>query len=131
MVRQPPLNPLLFVCFPHASGDGPFNRNPNAWLDWFSPREWGWSEHAVLQHGSQRVFPTRVGMVRSPLTLFSPSMSFPHASGDGPDANSDYGTSGQFSPREWGWSAREVLPASPVNVFPTRVGVVRKHKRPK
>ena len=52
--------------FPHARGDGPRRGYASSRGGGFSPRAWGWSvkRPAPVQPGG--VFPTRVGMVRTP-----------------------------------------------------------------
>ena len=70
--------------FPHASGDGPLISDDDNTAGEFSPREWGWSEAAAFLTAPTLVFPTRVGMVRNKLSGMLITISFPHASGDGP-----------------------------------------------
>ena len=95
------------------------------------------------------VFPTPVGMVRSSIIRPCASMSFPHARGDGPFPPPRATSRNRFSPRPWGWSVHQFrLQCLPVFsprpwgwsvgsfagglsklVFPTPVGMVRKHRR--
>src|ERR1700693_6290348 len=83
MVRLNTRSASTCFSFPHARGDDPSApsiRPPNIW---FSPRAWGWSVLALVEQGMSNVFPTRVGMVRALTGTTAPTVSFPHARGDG------------------------------------------------
>ena len=49
-----------------------------------SPRAWGWSLDVVHRRHAGRVFPTRVGMVRTHRPPYWRGQRLPHARGDGP-----------------------------------------------
>ncbi len=51
--------------FPHACGDGPNGAQTESGEALFSPRVWGWSVARCELGRGGRVFPTRVGMVRT------------------------------------------------------------------
>ncbi len=51
---------------------------------------------------------------------------FPHARGDGPYWHINAFGNASFSPRPWGWSARDVVSQFGFGVFPTPVGMVRR-----
>jgi len=91
----------------------------------FSPRVWGWSGSAHGAGRRERVFPTRVGMVRRNTPMSDFSSSFPHACGDGPNLRRDVRRRAPFSPRVWGWSVDQPCINQFCTVFPTRVGMVR------
>ena len=133
--------------FPHASGDGPWEQNRqdfrnrvfptrvgmvrsaasfSAAASSFSPREWGWSGEKGQKPPTGAVFPTRVGMVRNRRNRRLRRRSFPHASGDGPPCALISTIADAFSPREWGWSELDEAYDAMCDVFPTRVGMVRK-----
>ncbi len=111
--------------FPHGCGDGP----PSAYVYpthvVFSPRVWGWSALPADSRRTPGVFPTGVGMVRSPRCTPSPSRSFPHGCGDGPEYTGLWYKRFMFSPRVWGWSDRDRQAEPGQPVFPTGVGMVR------
>ena len=111
--------------FSHACGDGPELVSRAGVVDRFSPRMWGWSAIGVFKCLVQVVFPTHVGMVRCRSSFFLPGRGFPHACGDGPNANSSSHTFAEFSPRMWGWSERQPPAKAHHRVFPTHVGMVR------
>ena len=125
MVRRLAVDIETSVGFPHASGDGPKADHSSLPAIGFSPREWGWSGDAGQKRFWRRVFPTRVGMVRLPRELSRSSVCFPHASGDGPTVVRLEAAKPLFSPREWGWSVLRVFVSDTLDVFPTRVGMVR------
>ena len=112
--------------FPHTRGGG-----PNVWTDQglatkFSPHAWGWTVLNLDEFAPEEVFPTRVGVDRTPwsrisqVCSFSPhawgwtarecvgtylNISFPHTRGGGPtDATSTLNPIA-FSPHAWGWTA--------------------------
>ena len=74
-----------------------------------------------------KVFPTPVGMVRCFSGKGTETRSFPHARGDGPFADSGALVFLVFSPRPWGWSDEYERTKNLLKVFPTPVGMVRKH----
>ena len=71
---------------PHARGDGPTIRSPDADPAPCSPRTWGWSDRPGRARRAAHVLPTHVGMVRSCRPPCSEPPSAPHARGDGPAA---------------------------------------------
>ena len=90
--------------FPHACGDVPARRHHLGRCIFFSPRLWGCS--ARQQHGSLRrvLFPTPVGMFRSPPRPSGSTTPFPHACGDVPSLAIAAASAASFSPRLWGCS---------------------------
>src|SRR3989442_1234587 len=112
--------------FPHACGDGPWFAFPLLHWREFSPRVWGWSDYIMRAQVKLEVFPTRVGMVRFPQRVAADSHRFPHACGDGPTLAYMRSRSIPFSPRVWGWSEDGFCGSAEINVFPTRVGMVRR-----
>src|SRR3972149_4590514 len=54
----------------------------------------------------------------------------PHARGDGPLAAGAPLRLLDSSPRAWGWSERQVVAVVRGELFPTRVGMVRRHNAP-
>ena len=75
---------LLFVSFPHSRGDVP--AETDALLDdkAFSPLTWGCSMMMQPHFVSSAVFPTHVGMFRSPRSTLRRWSGFPHSRGDVP-----------------------------------------------
>ena len=113
-------------CFPHPRGDGPLLRcRLGAGLG-FSPPAWGWSAFRPGGIIMPAVFPTRVGMVRHPDGGGSGFDRFPHPRGDGPIWQTAHDQMGKFSPPAWGWSETAPHGSGGRNVFPTRVGMVRR-----
>ena len=53
------------VGFPHACGDGPKTNAGYCFIHSFSPCVWGWSAEIAVLIEIGKVFPMRVGMVRS------------------------------------------------------------------
>ena len=74
------------------------------------------------------VLPTRVGMVRTAISLRADTRRSPHARGDGPVVADGQGGFSAFSPRAWGWSGQTQNLQRHPRVLPTRVGMVR-HER--
>ena len=79
----------VFYCFqmprfPHTRGDGPKQESSQAAGKLFSPHAWGWSDIKHAEKEIDRVFPTRVGMVRCKFIVEKTVYSFPHTRGDGP-----------------------------------------------
>ncbi len=110
---------------PHACGDGP-KKTPlltRLWL--LSPRVWGWSVQLGRVDLPNTVVPTRVGMVRSHNNENAFARSCPHACGDGPAVSRESPGRNWLSPRVWGWSVDVRLSDDPMQVVPTRVGMVR------
>ncbi len=91
----------------------------------YSPRPWGWTDGDSQARRGRPVFPTPVGMDRSPRRGRCRCARIPHARGDGPGATQWRSAYPQYSPRPWGWTA--VVPgAAPARrVFPTPVGMDR------
>ncbi len=52
--------------FPHARGGGPLGLYETIEEAAFSPRTWGWTARRVLRASADHVFPTHVGVDRSP-----------------------------------------------------------------
>ncbi len=125
MVRMPYFFHALDARFPHARGDGPPRRDLASAAHEFSPRPWGWSGVHLSEAFCLEVFPTPVGMVRSPDTRPALPLRFPHARGDGPMGEVVERLNGKFSPRPWGWSESHWDLVGPWVVFPTPVGMVR------
>ena len=125
MARRSPLPVFPPPRFPHARGDGPLPRLGGADLSTYSPRPWGWSADPGNQRHLCRVFPTPVGMARSPICVGRVSRCIPHARGDGPSSLPSMICPTRYSPRPWGWSAPGAAPSPPCHVFPTPVGMAR------
>jgi len=111
--------------FPHARGDVPRRAWAALRRPMFSPRAWGCSGTNALPPIPGAVFPTRVGMFRSPRQSLFTGSRFPHARGDVPDNAAVSLRNEGFSPRAWGCSALVVRSCSFLSVFPTRVGMFR------
>ena len=81
------MSPMVFGVrsrFPHTRGGGPHPRGL-VWSHYvFSPHAWGWTARHFADLVNSYVFPTRVGVDRSPERLFCQSMCFPHTRGGGP-----------------------------------------------
>ena len=140
----------MWRCFPHPRGDGPVSVFPGPLMVKFSPPAWGWSEGPESPMPTERVFPTRVGMVRRARARRYAEKCFPHPRGDGPNAKGRkfcflkfsppaWGWSAwsavvawmpRFSPPAWGWSSVQGWGAEGFAVFPTRVGMVRRSSSP-
>ena len=114
--------------FPHTSGDGPSIVTTSISCVLFSPHKWGWSEQRTNNRKTKTVFPTQVGMVRSPTRESCFGHRFPHTSGDGPSPYPLPMRSGRFSPHKWGWSVDMLHHPCGIGVFPTQVGMVRHEK---
>ena len=99
--------------------------------DLLSPRAWGWSDIQRRTESNGKVIPTRVGMVRDFIQWRHDSWGYPHARGDGPVTHRPQRSRRELSPRAWGWSALPYTRASPDNVIPTRVGMVRVENKSK
>ncbi len=69
----------------------------------YSPHAWGWTGATLCLDCAKIVFPTRVGMDRSPRTAAA-----------------------QYSPHAWGWTDRRPSDLFHGVVFPTRVGMDRR-----
>src|ERR1039458_9089156 len=80
------------ISIPHARGDGPDVFSLTFEGEEYSPRAWGWSAGYGCPCESERVFPTRVGMVRSWEQLARTCWGIPHARGDGPCGVTDKDT---------------------------------------
>ena len=125
MVRTCGLREILAGRSPHPRGDGPCSSFTVQFTPAFSPPAWGWSAGDGCQFHSQRVLPTRVGMVRISLFELVLTVSSPHPRGDGPPCSTNLSPLFPFSPPAWGWSEPIGLRGDPVLVLPTRVGMVR------
>ena len=69
------------------------------------------------------VFPTRVGMFRSRVSVSSEISGFPHPRGDVPFGRRINSPAHWFSPPAWGCSGRGQMTDRERGVFPTRVGM--------
>src|SRR5438445_23342 len=76
------------------------------------------------------VFPTRVGMVRTPCGIIVVWLSVPDSRGDGPSGATAVYDGTVCSPLAWGWSAVMFVSLRFDAVFPTRVGMVLAHPQP-
>ena len=72
------------------------------------------------------VFPTRVGMIRYLWQLSAKFPRFPRARGDDPQTVCLICGHNWFSPRPWGWSVQREKEVVRFEVFPSRVGMVRR-----
>jgi len=125
MFRSTPWPKPASTGFPHARGDVPLRGEPLQWRGQFSPRAWGCSGN-VLTFGSYwDVFPTRVGMFRTPAGTCQQTPCFPHARGDVPAESCCETSCFSFSPRAWGCSITAPQRSAHLIVFPTRVGMFR------
>ena len=84
MVRNPHAYPPVEIRSPHPRGDGPVSTAAALVENKFSPPAWGWSARAPPGCGRSLVLPTRVGMVRSSVSLGRLPLRSPHPRGDGP-----------------------------------------------
>ena len=84
MFRAFSLGSVTVPSFPHACGDVPESNILVEVVETFSPRMWGCSGVPRWFSRSACVFPTHVGMFRSPPRTSSSVPSFPHACGDVP-----------------------------------------------
>ncbi len=111
--------------FPHACGGVPVERNDLILHFSFSPRMWGCTGKWNTLQGDEFVFPTHVGVYRtpSPSTLRTPR--FPHACGGVPMYWKFPDILTKFSPRMWGCTDRSRVLSHHGTVFPTHVGVYR------
>ena len=91
---------------PHTRGDGPAVASNRASRTQYSPHAWGWSALRDSFQRSQSIFPTRVGMVRSPMVIGHNLHHIPHTRGDGPRTVAICRRRKIYSPHAWGWSAR-------------------------
>ena len=115
----------FFWSFPHSRGDGPLLRMKRGGTPEFSPLAWGWSAKLLSRRVMTDVFPTRVGMVRWMSEPVLHERRFPHSRGDGPTWASPIEIRLLFSPLAWGWSVISCVHCARIEVFPTRVGMVR------
>src|ERR1035438_8328465 len=115
---------------PHPRGDGPSRRLFETTPFVYSPPAWGWSALRAIGQPSAPVFPTRVGMVRSPSSLSFGCWRIPHPRGDGPTLEWVWIGTTEYSPPAWGWSEDASVGLGDTEVFPTRVGMVRRPRRP-
>ena len=112
---------------PHARGDGPACAATPARASWYSPRTWGWTVNTGAQLVGFRVFPTHVGMDRASTQCVTSQACIPHARGDGPYQAVRVPASPTYSPRTWGWTEGRDALARTTWVFPTHVGMDRRH----
>ena len=110
---------------PHTRGDGPKICEPWEFQTIYSPHAWGWSVHDVVPSSTAKIFPTRVGMVRVADSNSNHRSDIPHTRGDGPECNYNRDFSIKYSPHAWGWSGRQIGGYVRLEIFPTRVGMVR------
>ena len=113
--------------FPHARGDVPRNMYYASDDFEFSPRPWGCSAFSPTTTNFTLVFPTPVGMFQPPRPHRLLLPRFPHARGDVPVDTLEAEELTAFSPRPWGCSAAQPDAARPAGVFPTPVGMFRRH----
>ena len=118
----------LSRCVPHARGDGPSFHFLEVAMERCSPRPWGWPGAVVLPNRRKDVFPTPVGMARSPRWERPPSARVPHARGDGPDGKTKMKEKLMCSPRPWGWPVSGLETMLEEVVFPTPVGMARRRR---
>ena len=120
----------FFDGFPHASGgvshDAEVQNSPH----WFSPREWGCFRHHATSTQRYNVFPTRVGVFLSWENCVRKDVSFPHASGGVSFYSWGFPFLSKFSPREWGCFYLHSKNTGSGKVFPTRVGVFPRERKP-
>ncbi len=131
MVREEEVTRRAQKSIPHTRGDGPKYPSPSGKARMYSPHAWGWSVARICKKIKNLVFPTRVGMVRYNLLAILPPARIPHTRGDGPSFQSFKNIFDTYSPHAWGWSVVSSLKEIATHVFPTRVGMVRQHERPK
>ena len=125
MFRLMALSRLPSVRFPHACGDVPFFNEHGVPHPGFSPRMWGCSVGSVQLAQDGVVFPTHVGMFRTPPRTGRKWRRFPHACGDVPLKGVHRLASDGFSPRMWGCSGQHIHTPVFFGVFPTHVGMFR------
>ena len=114
--------------FPHTRGDGPWTPTMSPHSILFSPHAWGWTGNCRAPNSPSNVFPTRVGMDRCRPGLATRSSGFPHTRGDGPVKEWSASKQPMFSPHAWGWTVLDDFPSLIGRVFPTRVGMDRRHR---
>ncbi len=117
------------IGLPHARGGGPRPEAPVPIRIRSSPRPWGWSADQLDQLPLRLVFPTPVGVVRFELGIGPQRQRLPHTRGGGPPRGTRMTSVMTSSPRPWGWSAAGEGADPRGAVFPTPVGVVRRHSR--
>ena len=111
--------------FPHACGDVPSHGPLFIQFVKFSPRMWGCSVVMIPILLILPVFPTHVGMFRTPPSSRGEYPCFPHACGDVPSIRAFKAVELEFSPRMWGCSDVAWGAVHPERVFPTHVGMFR------
>ena len=99
----------LSQSIPHTRGDGPGKYLSEASARAYSPHAWGWTESSKTIGGSDKVFPTRVGMDQVGVRREKNSLL--------------------YSPHAWGWTLYITSMMTKLDVFPTRVGMDRGSKR--
>ncbi len=116
--------------FPHTRGDVPYAITSSPGGIRFSPHAWGCSAMPEQGMRSVDVFPTRVGMFRPCRRRPRHQTSFPHTRGDVPRFVCGTVAAVAFSPHAWGCSERGLTSGRRERVFPTRVGMFRRHGFP-
>src|ERR1035438_176088 len=106
MVRHISSMSFCAACIPHPRGDGPvvvvFTTDDAK----YSPPAWGWSATPRTVRCVEKVFPTRVGMVRGARRRRDCWRRIPHPRGDGPGIEARLQKYGLYSPPAWGWSGK-------------------------
>ena len=106
MFRVKPFVRTSTACFPHSRGDVPRMLPGLKVSVKFSPLAWGCSGTYAPGARRNQVFPTRVGMFRTPIVFGCSRQGFPHSRGDVP-ASAAFGDGlRSFSPLAWGCSDR-------------------------
>ncbi len=117
-------------CFPHPRGDVPAFLLPTWVFIKFSPPPWGCSVEFEKIATIEAVFPTPVGMFRIGTKKWSLQKRFPHPRGDVPPMVMLSCRCARFSPPPWGCSVTDGANTYARTVFPTPVGMFRRHKGP-
>ena len=125
MVRIPDPSEPRHWYIPHTRGDGPVEAFAHQHSDAYSPHAWGWSAVMKSVGKPEMIFPTRVGMVRNASLQTTVNANIPHTRGDGPENGFDENQVRKYSPHAWGWSVTSNQAEIIIEIFPTRVGMVR------
>ena len=88
-----------------------------------SPRLWGCFQGELFVHQLHQVFPTPVGVFLVTGSVLSLCICLPHACGGVSISLNSVSLSSVSSPRLWGCFYGNIVYATPVDVFPTPVGV--------
>ena len=78
MVRPVASRRIVGICSPHPRGDGPIRAVRGLNDVPFSPPAWGWSARKTRRLQADAVLPTRVGMVRAPMSPQTQRGCSPH-----------------------------------------------------